>query len=131
MSLRESHTALPQNLLTMRLCARKYDLVDFAIGILCQQRSLRAIGSHGTTTVTDREIAASQTIFVLHQMLWPLDKVLSCSAGFQHPRKVGFAEHITKEVFRITGDPAIALRHRPSSVNRDKLIGAVLFPDAG
>src|SRR5580700_4597003 len=115
----------------MCFSTREHDLVDFAIGILGQQRSLRAIGSYGTTAVADREVAASQTVFVFHQMLRPVDKVLSGSAGLQHPREVGFTEHITKEVFRITGDPAIALSNRPLRIHGNKLIRAVFLPDAG
>jgi len=124
-------TALAQDLLTMCFLPRKHDLIHLSIGILGQQRSLRAIGSYGTTTVADREIAASETIFVFHQMLRPIDKLPSRPARFQHPRKVRFAEHIAKEIFRLTGDPAVALSHGPSGVHRNKLVRAVLFPDTG
>src|SRR5579859_7796041 len=97
--------------------ARKHDFVNFTIGILRQQSSLRTVRSYRATAMADREIAASQTILMFHEMLRPIGEVLSCSAGFQHPGKVGFSEHITKEVFRITGDPAIALSHGSSGVN--------------
>jgi hypothetical protein len=47
--------------------------------------------------VADREIAAGQTVFVLNQLLRPLDEIASRLACFQHPREVGLAEDITEE----------------------------------
>ena len=89
------------------------------------------MGFYWAATVADREIATGQAVFVLNQVLWSFDEIPSCSACFQHPREVGLAEDITEEVFRIAGDPAVALRNRPFGVYRNELIRTVLFPDAG
>ena len=38
-----------------------------------------------------------------------LDKVASRRVCLEHPREVGFAQNVAEEVFRIAGDPAVAL----------------------
>ena len=123
--------AASQSLLGMFFGAGEHGFIDLAVGIFGHDRASGAIGSYRTATVTNGEIPAGQTVFVFNQMLWPLDEIPSCSACFQHPREVGLAEDITEEVFRIAGDPAVALRNRPFGVYRNELIRTVLFPDAG
>ena len=53
-----------QNFAGVRLGAAEDGFVNFAIRILRQHRAERAVGSHGTATVTDREVAAGETVFV-------------------------------------------------------------------
>jgi hypothetical protein len=90
-----------QDSLAVFLGASEHDFLDLAIRILGHDCASGTIGPHRTAAVADREIAAGQTVFVLNQMLRPLDEFASRPAGFQHPREVGLAEDITEEVFRI------------------------------
>lgn len=53
-----------QNFAGVRLGAAEDGFVNFAIRILRQHRAERAVGSHGTATVADREVAAGETVFV-------------------------------------------------------------------
>ena len=120
-----------QDSLTVLLGASENDFVDLAIGIFRHDCASGTIGSHRAATMADGEIAAGQAVFVLNQVFRPLDEILSAPTGFQHPREVGLAKDITEKVFRIAGNPAVALSDRPFCVHRNELIGTVLFPDAG
>src|ERR1700730_8278359 len=120
-----------QDSLAVSLGASEHDFVDLAIRILGHDSASRAIGADWTAPVADREIATGQTVFIFNQMLGPFDEIASRPACFQHPREVRLTEDITEEVFRIAGNPAVALSDRPLCVHRNELIGAVLFPDAG
>jgi hypothetical protein len=120
-----------QDSLAVFLSASEHDFVDLAIGILRHYRAPGTIGPHRTATVADGEVATRQAVFVLNQVLRPLDEIVARAACFQHPREVGLAEDIAEEVFRIAGNPAVALSDRPLRVHRNELIGTVLFPDAG
>jgi hypothetical protein len=99
----------PEDPATVGLGTSEHHLVDLAIGILGHHRSSRAVGSHGATTVADGEIATGKTVFVLNQVFWSLDKVAPRSACLEHSREVGFTEDVAEEIFRVTGDPAVAL----------------------
>jgi hypothetical protein len=48
----------------MGLGAAEDGFVNFAIRILRQHRAERGLGSHGTATMADREVAAGETGFV-------------------------------------------------------------------
>jgi hypothetical protein len=86
-----------QDSLAVFLGAGEHDFVDLAIRILGHYCTPCTIGPHRTATVADREIAAGQTVFVLNQLLRPLDEIASRLACFQHLREVGLAEDITEE----------------------------------
>jgi hypothetical protein len=88
-----------QDSLTVLLGASENDFVDLAIGIFRHDCAPGTIGSYRTATVADGEIAAGQAVFVLNQVLRPLDEIPPCSACFQHPREVGLAEDIAEEIF--------------------------------
>ena len=92
----------------MVLCAGGDNLVNLAVGILGHHCTSCTVGSHGATTVTDREVAAGEAVLVLNQTFRPLDKVPSRSACLEHPREVRLVEDVAKEVLRVTGDPAVA-----------------------
>src|ERR1700720_2601139 len=88
--------ATSQDFPSMDLGAAEDGFVNFAIRILRQHRAERAVGSHGTATVADREVAAGETVFVFHQMFRSLDKLAPRRTLAQHPREVGLAEHVAE-----------------------------------
>jgi len=71
-----------QDSLAVFLGASEHDFVDLAIRILGHDCASRAIGSYRTATVADGEIAAGQAVFVLNQVLRPLDEIAARPACF-------------------------------------------------
>lgn len=100
----------------MTFGAREDGLVNLAIGILSHHGASRAVGSHRASAVTDRKIATGKAVLVLNQALRSLDEFLTRTACFQHPGEVGIAKNVAEKVFRITGNPAVALGDRPFRV---------------
>src|SRR5260370_511335 len=86
-----------QNFAGVRLGAAEDGFVNFAIRILRQHRAERAVGSHGTATVADREVAAGETVFVFDWMFPPLDKLAPRRALPQHPREIWLSEHVPEK----------------------------------
>lgn len=106
----------------MRFGAGKNGLVNFAIGILGHHCSQRTVGSHWATSVTDGKVAAGQAIFVFNQMLRAFDEIAPRPARFKHTRQVGLPEHVSEEILRITGNPAVALGDSSFCVDRNELV---------
>ena len=80
--------------------------------------------------MADRKVAAREAIFVFNEVLGTLDELAPRRAGPQHSGKVGLSKDIAEEAFGIARYPTIALSDRPFGINRDELIGTILFPDA-
>src|SRR5262245_35594323 len=97
--------------------ASKNRLVDFAIWVLGHHCSQRTVGSYWATAVADCKVPAGQAIFVLNQTLRTFDEIATCTARFQHTCQIGFPKHVSEEILRITGNPAVALGDSPFCVN--------------
>ena len=67
---------------------------------------------------------------MFYEVLGSLDELAPGRAGPKHSGKVGLSKDIAEEAFRIAGHPAIALGYRSFGINRNELIGTILFPNA-
>jgi len=81
--------------------------------------------------VTDREVAAGETVLVFDEIFRPVDKIAPRRARVQHSREIGLAEQVAIKGLRVAGNPAVTLRDRPFGIHGDELVRTVFLPDAG
>ena len=80
--------------------------------------------------MTHREVVAVDTI-LRNNPRGPLDELPARRTGCEHLGQTVSLVDVAEEIFGITGNPTITLRHKTTRVDRDEFISAVCLPDAG
>ena len=87
------------------------------------------MGPHRAAPVAQRQVVAFDAVS-LHEMYRALGEALTGPTGAKERGQAVAVENISETVIRITGDPAVALGDMASGIDGEKLVGAVLSPDA-
>ena len=78
--------------------------------------------------MTDRKVVTFDTVFRNYRR-WTLQKFFASAAFPQHLTETFRLKNVSKEVFGIACDPAVALGNKSSRVDGNKLVRAIGLPD--